>query len=298
MSDKVTLEPGQLRKSWFRLFKKSIQPIYGKGIGLRFPPLLKCYLFLTHLFSPRIVLAEVHGIKMYLDSRCTFTPGLVMTGTFDKGTTKLFGKLIKPGMVVLDIGANVGYYSLFAARLAGEKGRIFSFEPAPDNFALLVRNIEVNGFKNIVPLQQAVSNKTGKGTLFLSKETDLHHLGTPDENGTISVVTVTVDEFVKKTGCRVDMIKIDVEGWEMAVLQGMVETIKRYPDLKVITEYFPSSIKESGFSAERFLQKLVDLGFKLHITDEDNETTKPTDARSILENPPKWAVNLYCERQG
>ena len=98
--------------------------------------------------------------------------------------------------------------------------------------------------------------------------------------------------------CHVDLVKIDVEGLEMSVLEGMLDTIRRNPDLKIVTGFFPPILEESGCSPKGFLQKLVDLGFKLYITDEETETTKLTNAGSILKNPPRWEVNLYCDRQG
>jgi FkbM family methyltransferase len=245
-----------------------------------------------------MVLTEVHGIQFYLDSKSTYTPRLVMTGLFDKGTTKLFRNLIKEGMVVLDIGANIGYYSLVSAQLAGESGKVFAFEPEPNNYTLLTKNIEANGFRNIVPVQKAVSNKTGKGVLSLSKETDLHSMHESNENGAIEVETTTVDDYIKNINCRIDLVKIDVEGWEMRVLEGMMETIRKNPDLKIITEFYPPSLKESGCSPEGFLQKLVDLGFKIYLTDEEAETTILTDVASLLKSPPNWAINLYCDRHG
>jgi FkbM family methyltransferase len=281
---------------------KSFKPLYGRGIGVRFPLALKAFLFFLRLFSgglrPRIILVEVEGIKLYLDSKSTFAPGLMINRTYDKGTTKLFRDLIKEGMVILDIGANVGYYSLIAARLAGEKGLVFAFEPAPDNFAFLVKNIEVNGFSNIIPVQKAVSNKTGKGSLFLWDEPDLHSMREHNEKGAIEVEVTSVDEFMENINRPIDLVKMDVEGWEMRVLEGMPETIRRNPNLKIITEFSPHYLQKSGCSPAGFLEKLKDCGFKLYIIDEENETTKLADAGSIIKTPPRAAPNLYCDRQG
>lgn len=285
----------------FHVFKKSVKPFVGRGIGVRFPLTLKVYLFFLRLFSVglrhRIILTEVEGIKLYIDSKSTYTPVLIKD-SYEKGTTRLFSDLIKEGMVVSDIGANVGYYSLIAARLVGESGRVFAFEPAPDNFALLVKNIEANGFGNIIPVQKAVSDKTGRGTLFLWNEPDLHNMREHHEKGSIEVEVITIDEFMKNINRTVDLVKMDVEGSEMRVLEGMVETIRRNPELKIITEFSPYYLRRSGCSPVEFLEKLVDCGFKLHIINEETGTTKLANVGSIIKTSRRVGVNLYCDRQG
>jgi FkbM family methyltransferase len=221
----------------------------------------------------------------------------MIKGSYEKGTTKLFRDLIKEGMVILDIGANVGYYSLISAQLVGKKGVVFAFEPAPDNFAFLTKNIEVNGFSNIIPVPKAVSNKAGRGVLFLSDNPAFHSMYGHHERDSIEVEVTGIDEFMKNINRPVDLVKMDVESSEMMVLEGMLETIRENPTLKIITEFYPNALQESGFPPEGFLEKLVDYGFKLYIIDEENETTKLADAGSIIKTPPRAGPNLYCDRQ-
>ena len=172
-------------------------------------------------------MSEVEGIKFYLDSKSTIAQYLMLAGSYEKGTTRLFRDLVKEGMVVLDIGANVGYYSLIVAQLVGEKGAVFAFEPAPDNLALLARNIKVNGFSNITPVPKAVSNKTGKGRLFLGNDTVSHSMYERHEKGSIEIEVTSLDVFMENINRPVDLVKIDVEGSEMRVLEGMLETIRK-----------------------------------------------------------------------
>jgi hypothetical protein len=97
----------------------------------------------------------------------------------------------------------------------------------------------------------------------------------------------------------VDLVKMDVEGWEMRVLEGMLETIRRNPNLKIMTECYPNALQESGFSPEGFLEKLVDYGFKLYIIDEETGTTKLADIGSTVKTAQRGGlINLYCDRQG
>lgn len=95
---------------------------------------------------------------------------LLIKPIHEKFETEIFKKEIKKGDKVLDLGANIGYYTFLAAQLVGEKGKAFDFEPKPTNFSLLKMNIETNSYKNVITIQKAVSDKTGKGRLYLKKK--------------------------------------------------------------------------------------------------------------------------------
>lgn len=279
------------------VFKKSLKPVVGKGVGQRFPLAGKVFLFFYHHLSPRIILTEIQEGKLYLDSKSSLARTLLIKGSYEKGTTRLFRDLIKEGMVILDIGANIGYYSLIAAKLAGDKGVVYAFEPAPDNFAFLVKNIEVNGLSNVVPVQKAVSNKAGTDRLFLSSDPAWHGMYKHNQGESIEVQVTSVDEFTENISCPINLIKIDVEGLEMRVLEGMMETIKRNPALKIITEFSPDALQKSGSSPVGFLEKLADLGFTVHIIDEKAQVTKISNIDGIMAVCGKQGItNLFCER--
>lgn len=302
MSEEL-VKRGWLGKSIFWVFRNSLKPLYGRGIGVRFPLAGKVYWFFYRLFSvglrDRIILVEIEAIKFYMNSKSTFSLGLIINSTYEKGETRLLKGLIKEGMFVLDIGANVGYYSLIAARLVGEKGAVFAFEPAPDNFALLLKNIKVNGFSNITPVPKAVSNKMGSGRLFLSNEPMAHSIMyKPTGKGSVEVEVTTIDEFIENINRPVDLVKMDVEGSEMKALEGMLETIRINPTLKIITEFYPDNLEKSGCSPEAFLEKLMNCGFKLYIIDEETGVLKLADVGSIMKACPQgWLLNLYCARE-
>ena len=87
---------------------------------------------------------------------------------YERATTDLLKDLLHPGMIFVDVGANIGYFSLLAANLVGTEGTVYAFEPEPGNHELLRKNIELNSYSNIVMIQKAVSNKSGSAPLFLS----------------------------------------------------------------------------------------------------------------------------------
>ena len=242
--------------------------IAGKGLG-RLPLVMWIHGFLyRHLQPTGIVLIDVQESKMYVDSQdIGVAPFLLEWGVYEKNETELFKSLTKKGMVVVDVGANIGYYTLLAARLVGEAGRVFAFEPDPHNFDLLCKNIEINGYGNVVPVRKAVFSKSGKMKLFLD-ESNLggHSLSEAnvDTSGSVTVEVTSLDDYFGNTDSRIDVIKMDVQGSEMDVLEGMTNTINRNDDLKIITEFWPMGIRNSGSSPTGFLNKLIECGFALY----------------------------------
>ena len=148
-----------MKKFLYAILKTLRKLASGKEKTFRkFPLVTKTFNFLYQLVGPRgIVLAEVQGNKMFMDAKAS---GLVLTGYWEKYETELFKKVVKEGMTVVDIGAHIGYYTLIAANLAGKKGKVYAFEPEAENYSLLVKNIKVNGYQNIVTAKTTSSAMT------------------------------------------------------------------------------------------------------------------------------------------
>jgi FkbM family methyltransferase len=220
----------------FRLTRTVARPLWGDGIGARLPFVGKMYsLAFRRLAARDTILTEIHGLKIDADSRTSIAETLTVAGSYEEQTTRLVREVLKEGMTVLDLGANVGYYTLLAARQVGETGRVFAFEPWHESFSLLQRNVKANGFNNIVPVAKAVSNRCGKQRLFLDNDPASRSLEEEDAGKNwVETEVTTVDEFVRERNISVDLIKMDVEGSEMKVLEAMTETIRANKSLKII----------------------------------------------------------------
>jgi FkbM family methyltransferase len=224
---------------------------------------------------------------------------------YEKGTTKVFTELVKEGMNVVDMGANIGYYTLLAARRVGPHGRVYAFEPEPQNFKLLAENIRLNGYENVVAVQKAVSNETGAAALFLSLRGSGSHSLLPSRDygkETIAIETVTLDEFFEKEGSpTIQVIKMDVEGWEIEALGGMRRLLMRNSPLKMIVEFYPWGLLSRGMSPLALTDKLIELGFKVSVIDEGTGQTTPfaeyhfeQSAKFIIKH--KTIVNLLAQK--
>src|SRR3972149_4029388 len=287
--------------------RKIILSIPGKlasftaGTGLSNLPLFSLlHGFLYQRLKPiGIVLVDVEGSKMYVDSRDTgVAPFLLEWGVYEKYETALFKRLVKKGMVVVDIGANIGYYTLLAAHLVGDAGKVFAFEPDPYNFSLLCKNIEVNGYRNVIPVRKAVFSKSGKMELFLDKSNLGGHSlseANVDTGASITVEVTSLDDYFRNTDYKIDVIKMDVQGLEMEVLEGMTNTLNQNDALKIITEFWPLGLRNSGSSPKGFLNKLIECGFALY---QIGQYVEPINVDYLLRMcSDKKFTTLLCKKR-
>ncbi len=188
--------------------------------------------------------------KMYVDSKdMGITPHLIMDGYWESWITKLLAQIVQPGFICLDIGANFGYFSILMSELSGTTGKTFAIEPNPRIAELLRSTRYVNGGKFEV-IETALADKKGEAILTIT-DRELGG-GTIKKNemkkgrSQVVVQTISVDELVKekKIG-RVDIIKMDVEGVEPLVFEGMQETIAANPQIQIIIEYSPSIYEDA-----------------------------------------------------
>lgn len=235
--------------------------------------------------SPQI---ELQGVKMYINMsdpnpaiRKAFQ-AYILNRIHEPATTELFKKYVKPGSVVVDAGANLGYFSLLAASLAGPNGRVISFEPEPRNFWYLSKNVEINNFAKITPIKKALSDKNGKTELFICGYDCGHHTinqiggieaiahGRAVKEQTVEIETVRLDDALRDLGVsNVDVVKVDVEGAEALALDGMRGVLSQ-DKLTVFMEYFPLLIEKMGNDPKKFIESLLsDFSFSMYIIGED-----------------------------
>lgn len=145
-------------------------------------------------------------------------------GSYEMNKRLAFEKMIQPGYVVYDIGANVGYFTLLAAVLTGEKGQVYAFEPLPRNVEFLKKHISLNNLSNVEVIQAAVSDRSGEALFEFGASTAMGHLS---ETGDLRIKLVSLDRMIANGDLITpDVIKIDVEGAEYDVLRGAKNLIE------------------------------------------------------------------------
>jgi FkbM family methyltransferase len=213
--------------------------------------------------------------------------GLSIGRPFEPLVTEIVKKHIKKGSIVVDIGANVGYYTLLFASLVGKEGKVFAFEPNHNNFVLLKKNVEMNNYQNIVSEPIAISDRSGKTKLYLSlNPADARIYQSDDCPKYVEVITTCLDDrFIDYNGL-IDFIKMDVQGAEGAIIRGMPNLLKKNKNVKILTEFSPSLLNKSDMKPIEFLKLLVNHGFNLYDLNEKKMEVEPTGIDELIKNYP------------
>ncbi|HBB17346.1 MAG TPA: FkbM family methyltransferase [Syntrophus sp. (in: bacteria)] len=193
---------------------------------------------------------------------------------------------VKPGMTVLDIGANIGFYTTLLSRCVGKNGTVYAFEPEEANFYHLKRLTKK--LTNIKRVKAACGEKSGVAALYKSEDLYVdHHLYKNDESRErIDVRMVSVDDYLKSECGGIGFAKIDVQGYDCFVVKGMKETLSRSDNTIIIGELWPYGLRQAGSSANEYLSELRRLGFIVEILSKDN----PKDFSSHAEDR-----SFYCD---
>jgi FkbM family methyltransferase len=202
----------------------------------------------------------------------------------DRNIVRVTRKLIQPGTLVIDVGANIGFFSIAMQQLADVT--VLAFEPAPDNFRQLTEVLTTRGNAGrIYPFQLALSDRTGKALLHLSDfaPTD-HKLIDSRSSTTVEIATTTLDDFLglhpEFAGFPVSLIKIDVQGAELLVLHGMVRTLEINHRPPILVEYAPGDLALAGISPQEFFAAFEKLGYRPHSIPQ----LSPCSPESLIEN--------------
>lgn len=213
-----------------------------------------------------------------------------------------FKNSIRPGTLVLDIGAHVGIYTLLAANRVGSAGKVIAVEPDPENLCLLDDNVRYNKFDRIVQvIPRAASNRSGTVQLFRGSRTNESSLHPLDEvESEISIKCVKLDQFVGEE--HVAVIKLDVEGHEIEALEGMEGAIRRSDGLVVFIECNPGALARAGHSVADLLRRLLSYGCSVEWAEVNfRNETKVVGGKEFLEyvsSGPSWHNStLKCTRK-
>jgi len=206
---------------------------------------------------------------------------------------------LKKKSVFVDVGANIGFYSILASKKVGKNGKVFSFEPEHKNHRLLRKNIRRNHRKNIVPLKKVVGEKDGKISFYINKDNPSDHRAyNNNENWKhIELDSVNLDNFFKESNHKVDFVKIDVQGFEESVLNGMKQIIHKNKQIKIIMEFWPVALESAGTKPEKIISYLDKEGFKFYPIRENGKYSRVLSATEVLNKLPKNKdVDLLCKR--
>jgi FkbM family methyltransferase len=177
---------------------------------------------------------------------------------------------VKPGMTILDIGANIGFYTKLFSKLVGKHGKVYAFEPDDLNFKYL--QVTTETLDNVILEKSAVGEKSEKIRLYISDHLNVdHHTYDDGENRTSKEIQcVSIDDFLKNKGC-IDFIKIDIQGYDYYAILGMKDTIKRSDKVMILGEFWPYGLNKAGSKVEDYINILKKMGFTINFLDNKKD---------------------------
>ena len=209
------------------------------------------------------------GLKIYLEFSNPFTWDLVLGKDLEKDVKQAFSQNVNEGDTVIDIGAHIGEYTLLGAKLVGTKGFVIAVEPAYDTMKSLKENIILNDFKNCLVLEKAVGEKVETKSLYKVSEEDVYgYLDPYVKNKKLTMQSeidvTTIDEIVLSENLNlVNLLKIDVEGFEYEVLLGCNDALKKNKINKIIIEIHSEFLKSKGINEDLIYTFLKEHGFNI-----------------------------------
>lgn len=215
----------------------------------------------------------IYGHKMYVDSRSQLGACFLLDGYWEEWITRHLKRFVKPGMHAVDIGANMGFYTILLCDLVGATGKVTAFEPYPKYFDILRKNMEVNGFQHRCNLQRKMVHAKpgrkwldfytdfGTGGVQASEQFFQHH-GNSQLNQ-VEVETVSLDELFEDESTIVNFIKMDAEGCEPFIFEGMTGILDRHPELTIFCEFCPPLLRGLGVDPMQFLHELRNKQFRI-----------------------------------
>jgi FkbM family methyltransferase len=218
---------------------------------------------------------------------------ILRQGVFERETVDLFSALLGPGMTVLDVGANIGQYTLIGAHRVGREGHVHAFEPTPRIAADLRANVALNLLENVTVNEVAIADAQGETLLFC---TDPGSPGTntimnPVEHacGSVKVPTVTLDQYLVERGISsVDVMKLDIEGAELLALRGARDLLCADRAPVIVLEVNPRTLSLSGGGADQLLGLLDEYGYSYYSIATYGARTHDPWENGFAAKPAHW----------
>ena len=211
----------------------------------------------------------------------------------DRAERQLLKRILLQGAVAVDAGANIGIYSEFFSRCVGPTGLVHSFEPSPDNFRLL--SSATRHLSNVRLTQAAVGERSCECKLYISDKLNVDHRAYKadgDSRRAVPIQMVALDDYFK-SGQRVDVLKMDIQGYELHALRGAQRVLEENPDINLLLEFWPAGLAQAGVRWEELVEMLQRLNMNLTLV--RTHGLVPFDTGDIR-NDISWYVNVFAHR--
>lgn len=219
------------------------------------------------MLKRREVIRKVNNYPMILNfDEEGLSRHLIIHREREIGETETVKKIVRPGMCIFEIGANVGYYTILMGKLVGKTGKIYAYEPYPRSFDILTRNIKLNGLTDIVEIYNlAVSGESTIKKLHLGKASNVHSLvdyKTGDNDADyIEVKTKDIKEILVESYRKIDLIRMDIEGHERELFSRLSNDVRPVLPARIFFEIHPLGDTDPDPTFTKPLTNMLDLGY-------------------------------------
>lgn len=213
----------------------------------------------------RMRCVQLAGYRMYVDLADELVGANIARGAYEPHVTRAIAQTLRSGDTFVDLGANIGYYSLMAAALVGPSGSVIGFEARPDNVFLARLSVRENGFRNVTLHNTAVADRNSTLRMHAPEHTSLSKVvdwSVAMEESFVCIPAVALDDALRDTD-RVDVLKMDIDGGEVRALEGMRGLLARCRP-KLFFEYAPFTLRNLGHcEPTSLIEPLLELGYRL-----------------------------------
>ncbi len=275
------------------------------------PEFIYCYILkpwplrnITNWIIKRLLPKKVKLGKyfLYLNPNDPVVSGAIFFNVYEKSESNFIKSICYEGMNILDIGANIGFYTALFSQSAGDDGMVIAIEPDKESYKYLSKSINSFYYKNVLSFRLAASDTKQKLPLFISTENrgDNRLYSTNQKRNSMIVDCITVDELLKENKIKnLDLIKIDVQGYEPKVLKGMIKIVKSSKELILLSEFWPKGIQEAGEDPQEYLIMLRKMQFQLFELKKNGSLVilKPgEDKKFIKKYRGRRYTNIICKK--
>ena len=292
-------EPKVSVKTSIRIYRNILKNISGKGLH-RHKIFRRFNQFVISVIQSDFT--EFRGFRMYLGNKQARQYSVVnVEEEYNPLEMEIIKENVKPGDNVIDVGANLGFFTLPLSRFVGDKGRVFSFEPEPENFRALEKNILINKLQNVTLENLAISNENGTTKLFISEDHGAHTIFEQTSHKvtgkSIDTHTMRLDDyFLEKSIDEISFIKIDVEGVEFEVLKGMKNLLEKNTHINLLIEFIPKQLLDFGTDPNELLDFLIERKFSVYLFDYNEKRIRKLNSVKDMKREENISVNIFCKR--
>ncbi len=229
---------------------------------------------------------QIEGYKLYINPMDTVVSAtLAKTGAWEPFVSKQFIQIAKKARTIVDVGGNIGYFTLLGASFSKSSSNIFVFEPDLVNFQSLTKTVKENKLENVTCEKVAIAQNSGKISLFISPDNlgDHRTFDSGDNRETEVVRVVSLDDYFNEYPHEIDLLKIDIQGYEHFAIMGAKKLFQKKRIKVILSELWPYGLQIAGCNWRNYLKLLEQSGFSLWEVNEEEQLIRRLNKRKIAD---------------